>query len=287
MHGSRVGIVILGTIASIAVLIGWLQLAGPMVAEAQEDGPPGYTDTPFLPDGNWHVHDSARPYPAVVTPGTFSTQEAPGLPPSDAVVLFDGKDLSHWQNQDREGSLSGPKWKVENGYVEVVPRTGGLVSKEKFGDCQIHVEWAAPTVIAGEGQGRGNSGLLIMGKYEVQVLDSYQNPTYSDGHAGALYGQYPPLVNALRRPGDWQIYDIVFEAPRFEAGKLLKPAYATVFVNGVVVHNRQAFLGAVVWRDLAKYEPHDAEGPLLLQDHSNPVRFRNIWVRRLAPYPGE
>ena len=279
--------VVLGVVVAGLLLVGLLQT--PLISgiAAEEKKRPGYTDTPYLPDGKWHVHDSERPYPVVVTPGTFSTQETPGQPPSDAVVLFNGKDLTGWQSQGAGGTLSSPKWKVENGYMEVVPKTGGLVSKEKFGDCQIHIEWASPTKIEGKGQGRGNSGVLIMGKYEIQVLDSYQNPTYSDGHASALYGQYPPLVNALRKTGEWQVYDIVFEAPRFEAEKLLKPAYATVFVNGVVVHNRQALLGPVVWRDLAKYEPHEAEGPILLQDHSNPVRFRNIWVRRLSPYPGE
>lgn len=280
------GSVVLGLAVAALVMAGLLQSPLVSALAVEEEERPGYTDTPYLPDGKWRVHDSERPYPVVVTPGTFSNQETPGQPPSDAVVLFDGKDLSHWQSQGANGTLGPPKWKVENGYLEVAPKTGGLVSKEKFGDCQIHVEWASPTKIEGKGQGRGNSGVLIMGKYEIQVLDSYQNPTYSDGHASALYGQYPPLVNALRKTGEWQVYDIVFEAPRFEGDKLLKPAYATVFVNGVVVHNRQALLGPVVWRDLAKYEPHEAEGPILLQDHSNPVRFRNIWVRRLGPYPG-
>ena len=279
--------VVLGAVVSVLALVGSLQCSAPGVLAGAEEELPGYTDTPYLPDGKWRVHDSGRPYPAVVTPGTFSTQEAPGRPPSDAVVLFDGRDLSQWQTQGQDGTLSPAKWKVENGYLEVAPKTGGLVTKEKFGDCQIHIEWASPTKIEGKGQGRGNSGVLVMGKYEIQVLDSYQNPTYSDGHASAMYGQYPPLVNALRKTGEWQVYDIVFEAPRFEGDKLLKPAYVTVFVNGVVVHNRQASLGPVRWRDLAQYEPHEAEGPILLQDHGNPVRFRNIWVRRLSNYPGE
>lgn len=280
------GVVVVMVFSAIAV-IGLVRVAVSRSGPPAQEERPGFTDTPYLPDGKWHVHDSERPYPAVVTPGTFSTQETAGLPPSDAVVLFDGKDLSQWQTRGRNGSSGPPRWKVENGYMEVVPRSGGLVSKAKFGDAQIHVEWTAPTKIEGEGQGRGNSGVLVMGRYEIQVLDCYENATYADGQAGALYGQYPPLVNALRKPGEWQVYDIVFEAPRFDGDKLLKPAYATVFVNGIVVHNRQAFLGSVVYRDLAKYESHEAEGPILLQDHGNPVRFRNIWVRRLAGYPGE
>jgi len=254
----------------------------------QQDTPekPGYTDTPYLPDGKWKVHDAARPRPVKVTPGTCSTQDEPGKPPSDAIVLFDGTDLSNWMAQLPNGKTAEPRWKVENGYMEVVGRTGSIVSKQKFGDCQIHVEWAAPTQIEGHGQGRGNSGVLIMGRYEIQVLDSYDNPSYSDGMAGAMYGQYPPRVNATRKPGEWQVYDIIFEAPRFEGDQLMKPAYVTVLLNGVVLHHRQAFIGSVAWRRVGKYEPHEAEGPLMLQDHGNPVRYRNIWVRPLGKYPG-
>jgi hypothetical protein len=180
----------------------------------------GYTDTPVLPGQKWRVHDIDRPHPPMVTPGA-----KPGDPPSDAVVLFDGKDLSHW-TANIKGKEVTPAWKVENGYMEVIPGSGEFVSKEKFGDCQIHVEWATPSVIKGESQNRGNSGILIMNRYEIQVLDSYGNITYADGQAGSLYGQWPPLVNASRKPGEWQTYDIAWVAPKFEGGKLVKPGYS-------------------------------------------------------------
>jgi hypothetical protein len=173
---------------------------------------------------------------------------------------------------------------VENGYFYAHPAAGDVFTKEKFGDCQIHVEWAAPAEIEGSSQLRGNSGVLIMTRYEIQVLDSYNNLTYADGQAAAIYGQYPPLVNASRKPGEWQTYDIVFEAPKFEGGKLMKPAYATVFHNGVLVHHRQAIVGRMAHRVVGTYEPHDPEEPLALQQHDTATRFRNIWVRRLTGY---
>ena len=230
----------------------------------------------MLPGMPYHVHDPARPHPPVVTPGG-----QPGGAPSDAIVLFDGKDLSQWS------SANGTKpaaWKAGDGYFEVVPRTGDLATKEKFGDVQLHIEWAAPAEIRGSSQGRGNSGVFLQGRYEVQVLDSFNNPTYADGQAGAIYGQWPPLANAVRKPGEWQSYDIVFEAPRFEGGKLVKPPYLTVFLNGVLLHNRQEVMGPTVHRALAKYVPQPAEDSLVLQDHGNPVRYRNVWIRRLHPY---
>jgi len=226
----------------------------------------GYTNTPMLPGLPFHVHDPARPRPPAVTPGTQ------GSAPSDAIVLFDGKYLSHWTG----------KWKVENGYFEVVPKAGDLVSKEKFGDVQLHIEWASPAQVKGNSQGRGNSGVFLQGRYEVQVLDSFENPTYADGQASAIYGQWPPLVNAARKPGEWQAYDIVFEAPRFEGEKLVKPAYLTVFHNGVLVQNHREVMGPTMHRELAKYVPQPAEDSLKLQDHGNPVRYRNIWVRRIG-----
>ncbi len=245
----------------------------------------GFDDTPFLPDQPWRVHDYRRPHPPVVTPGTCSTQDKPGRPPSDAVVLFDGTDLSHWVTYGPDSTEPKPaRWKVENGYMEVVGGTGTIFSREKFGDCQIHVEWATPEVIQGSSQGRGNSGVIIMGLYEIQVLDSYQNVSYADGQAGAIYGQWPPLVNASLPPGRWQTYDIIFEAPVFEGEKLVKPAYATVLHNGVVLHHRQPFIGRMTYRQVATYAPHEPEGPLALQDHGNPVRYRNIWVRPLGRY---
>jgi hypothetical protein len=173
---------------------------------------------------------------------------------------------------------------VENGYFEVVPRSGDITTKDKFGDVQLHVEWAAPREVRGTSQNRGNSGIFLQGRYEVQVLDSYQNPTYTDGQAGAIYGQWPPLVNPARRPGEWQSFDIVFEAPRFEDGRLLKPAYLTVFLNGVLLHNRKEVAGPTVHRAVAKYTAQPAEDSLMLQDHGSPVRYRNIWVRRLQGY---
>ncbi len=242
-------------------------------ALAQDHGAPGYTDTPLLPGGKWHVHDPARPRPPVVTPGTFSTPEQPGRPPSDAIVLFDGKDLSKWT------SGGGPaKWKVEGGYAEV-NGTGDVETKDSFGDVQLHLEWMEPTPAQGESQGRGNSGVFFMSQYEVQILDCYENLTYPDGQTAAIYGQFPPLANACRKPGEWQSYDIVFEAPRFDGGKLASPARATVFHNGVCVQHAQEILGSTQHRAVTTYAAHPAKLPLKLQDHGNPVRFRNIWVR--------
>jgi len=237
-----------------------------------QNSPVGYTDTPMLPNLPYHVHDPARPHPAVVTPAT-----QPGGAPSDAIVLFDGKDLSQW-------TATRQPWKLENGYMEVTPNSGDLRSKEKFGDIQLHIEWASPAQVRGNSQNRGNSGVFLQGRYEVQVLDSSDNLTYADGQAGAIYGQWPPLVNATRKPGEWQSYDIVFEAPRFNGATLAKPAYLTVFLNGVLLHNRKEISGPTVHRELAKYAPQPEEDSLVLQDHQNPVRYRNIWVRRLGSY---
>jgi hypothetical protein len=253
---------------------------GNQIPESAGDDVRGYNDTPQLPDQKWKVHDMNRPRARKVTPGQSFTE----TPPSDAIVLFDGKDLSHWVQAARGGQTQEPKWKVENGYMEIVPRTGRLVTKEKFGDCQLHVEWMIPKGVTGQGQGRGNSGVELMTRYEVQVLESHTNLTYADGAAGAMYGAWPPLVNPARPEGEWNVYDIVFEAPRFDDGKLVKPAYFTVLFNGVLVHNHQAQLGTTIWRQVAKYAPHAAEEPLSLQDHNQPVRYRNIWIRRLAKY---
>ena len=245
------------------------------IVSPQEKGhePIGYDDTPLLPGSKWRVHDSKRPRPRVITPGTASTPAEPGKPPSDAIVLFDGKDLSQWT------SGGGPtKWKVENGYAEA-NKSGDLETKESFGDCQLHLEWAEPVPAQGESQGRGNSGVYLMGRYEVQVLDSFENVTYADGQCGALYGQCPPLVNACRKPGEWQSYDIVFRAPRFDGEKLVAPAAVTVFQNGIVVQNARAFIGSTGHRAVGTYSPHAPKAPLRLQDHGNPIRFRNVWIR--------
>ena len=251
-------------------------------ATPQKPGDLGFTDTPMLPGLPWHVHDPARPHPKVVTPGAV-----PGAPPSDAIVLFDGKDLSKWAQAGKgadAGKLVDSKWPVRNGYFEVAPETGELRTRDSFGDVQLHVEWSEPADIGDASQRRGNSGVFLMSLYEIQVLDAYNNPTYADGQAAAIYGQWPPLVNAARKPGDWQIYDIVFEAPKFDGAKLVKPAYQTVFWNGVMVHLHKELMGPMIYRDVAKYTPHPAELPISLQDHHDPVRYRNIWVRRLAGY---
>ncbi len=230
----------------------------------------GYTDTPMLPGLPYHVHDPSRPHPAIITPGT-----QPGAAPSDATVLFSGADLAQW-------SMTRKPWKVENGYVEVVAGAGDIRTKDTFGDVQLHVEWATPSVVRGSSQGRGNSGIFLQGRYEVQVLDSFENPTYADGQAGAIYGQWPPLVNPVRKPGDWQAYDIVFEAPRFADGKLVKPAFFTVFLNGVLLHHHKEVMGPTVHRALASYAAPHGDDSLVLQDHQDPVRYRNIWIRRLG-----
>jgi Domain of Unknown Function (DUF1080) len=229
-------------------------------------------------DTHWKIHDMNRPVPTVITPGTSSTPDTPGKPPSDAIVLFDGTDLSQWLDQN-----NGPaKWKVENGYVQVVPHTGYIHTKRAFGDCQLHVEFAEPVPAKGESQERGNSGVFLMGLYEVQVLDSYQNRTYADGQAAAVYGQYPPLVNASRPPGQWQSYDIVFHAPHFDkSGKLIRPARMTVFHNGVLVQDNVEVRGRTAIGDVPTYVPGPDKLPLALQDHGDLVRFRNIWIREL------
>jgi hypothetical protein len=253
------------------------------VAVGQDQPRPrvGFKDTPLLPGNRWHVHDSDRPFPLVITPGTCSTQETPGKAPSDAVVLFDGKDQDHW----RSNRGAPAHWDVQDGALVVRPGAGAIRSREEFGDCQLHIEFASPVPPINHDQGRGNSGVMFFGRYEIQVLDSFNNRTYADGQAAAIYGQYPPLVNASRKPGEWQSYDIVFTAPRFkEDGSLESPAHATVFHNGVVVHNHTALLGPMAYRALAHYRPHGPRGPILLQDHGNPVRFRNIWVRPVKGY---
>ncbi|HEY3417100.1 MAG TPA: DUF1080 domain-containing protein [Armatimonadota bacterium] len=256
----------------------------PGAASAQQPNPDlGFKDTPMLPGLPWHVHDPDRPHPPVITPAA-----TPGGAPSDAIVLFDGKDLSRWQNRRSRGPDRGrmvpAEWKVEDGYFAIAPGTGDLLTREKFGDCQLHVEWSSPTEIKGNSQGRGNSGVLLMARYEIQVLDMWNNPTYADGQAGAIYGQWPPLANPARKPGEWNTYDIVFEAPRFDGEKLLKPAYFTVLYNGVLVHNRKESMGPMVYRQVAHYTPHAPEDSLMLQDHTNPARYRNIWIRRLKAY---
>ncbi len=236
--------------------------------------PKGYTDTPVIPGTNWRVHDIDRPAPPVVTPGAGA-----GAPPSDAVVLFDGSGLDAWAGRDGGDA----RWTLVDGdAMEVTPRTGDIHTRQAFGSCQLHVEWSAPAEIAADSQGRGNSGVFLLGLYEVQVLDGYRNPTYADGLTASIYGQYPPLANASVPPGEWHVFDIVFEAPSYEGGKVTSPAHMTVLHNGILMHHRQAIQGPTKHRALASYDPPpDATGPLVLQDHGDPVRFRNIWIRPL------
>jgi len=226
----------------------------------------------------WEIHDRNRPHPPVITPGTCSTPEKAGNLPSDAILLFNGKDLSNWESVE-----GGPaKWKVGEGYFETVPKAGAIETKQAFGDCQLHVEWETPNPPHGQDQDRGNSGVFLHGLYEIQVLDSYENVTYADGQAAAVYGQYPPLVNASRPPGQWQTYDIVFHGPRFDAaGKLLRPATVTVFHNGVLVQDHVNPTGPTGHHVRPPYKPTPEKLPLQLQDHNHPVRYRNLWVREL------
>ncbi|MDQ6630824.1 MAG: DUF1080 domain-containing protein [Verrucomicrobiota bacterium] len=201
----------------------------------------------------------------------------PGPPPSDAIILFNGKDLSRWTTKNGEPA----KWDVKNG-VATINGSGDIFTKEEFGDCQLHVEWASPAEVKGEGQGRGNSGIYLQTRYEVQVLDSYTNKTYFHGQAGSIYKQYAPLVNASRPPGQWQTYDIIFHAPRFaDDGKLKAPARVTVLHNGVLVQDNVEIKGTSSHVGMPKYEKHPLKQPLRLQDHHNPVRYRNIWIRPL------
>jgi len=241
--------------------------------------PTGYTDTPMIPGQKWRVHDDNRPRPAVVTPGESFSHGAPA--PSDAVVLFDGTDLSKWKSQK---TGEDAEWIVENGYMEVKPGTGAIMTRDEFGDFQLHIEFATPAEVESGSQGRGNSGVIIYNTYEVQVLDSYDNKTYADGQAGALYGQSPPLRNASKKPGEWQSYDIIFETPRWEGEDLVKPAALTVIHNGVVLHNRKELSGPTGHKKVFEYKKHDPQGSIFLQDHRNPMRFRNIWIRPLGTY---
>src|SRR5215468_1943793 len=236
------------------------------------------------PDPNWLGHDRGRPLPAVVTPAVPSTQEQVGKAPADATVLFDGKDLSQWVSMDG----SPTKWIMKDGYMECVRGSGYVRTLQNFGDCQLHIEWATPTPPHGEGQGRGNSGVFLgLDRYEVQVLDSFGSKTYADGSAGSIYGQYPPLVNASLAPGKWQVYDIIYTAPRFnDSDELRSPARFTVFHNGVLIQNNVELTGPTSWLERAPYQAHPEKQPLSLQDHGNPVRFRNIWVRQLGK-PGK
>ncbi len=223
---------------------------------------------------DFEIHDPERAQPRLVDPGAERMMSAPI--PSDALVLFDGKNLSEW-----EGKNGAASWLLVNGYMQVVPGAGHIRTKKEFGDIQLYVEWATSSELVGDGQNRSNSGIFIMDRYELQVLDSFDNPTYPDGQAAAIYGQYPPLVNASRPPGEWQSYNIVFAAPEFDAaGELLEPARITVIHNGVLVQNNVALTGPTSHYKRPEYEAH-GKGPIRLQDHSTKPRYRLIWVREL------
>jgi hypothetical protein len=265
-------VVCLVAVAFVAVTVGVAQ------APAKKE-PIQYVDTP---SGRWMVHDESRPAPPVITPGIC---EAPGNPvkaPSDAIALFDGTGLSNWA--DAKGGAT--KWVLRDGYMESVKGAGYVRSKQEFGSCQLHVEFATPALVVGTSQGRGNSGVFLHGMYEVQVLDSYGNKTYPDGQCGALYGQSVPLVNASCKPGQWQMYDIVYHRPLFDAaGKVTRKAVFTVLHNGVLIQDHVELQGGTGWAGAhatTPYVPHGDKGPIMLQDHNNPVRFRNIWVRELT-----
>jgi len=212
-----------------------------------------------------------EPVPEVVTPGKVMS------PPSDAIVLLDGVNLNAWESTG-EGKA---KWKLEDGGMTVVPGTGSIKTKSSFGDCQLHIEWRSPKIVKGDSQDRGNSGVFFQGRYEVQVLDSYNNKTYVNGQASSVYKQHIPLVNASRPPGEWQVYDIIFKAPRFkDNGDLLSPSYITVLHNGVLVQNHVELKGSTVHGGDPFYEKH-GNLPISLQDHGSTVSYKNIWIREL------
>ena len=255
--------------------------AEPTPAEAGKPKPKiQYVDTP---SGRWMVHDENRPAPPVITPGTLGTAEQPGKAPSDALVLFDGTEASMKNWTDTKGGAS--KWVVKDGYMESVKGAGYAQTKEKFGSCQLHVEFATPSRVIGVSQGRGNSGVFLQGEYEIQVLDSYENKTYPDGQCAALYGRSVPLVNACRKPGEWQSYDIIYHRPTFDKdGKVTRKATFTIFQNGVLIQDHVELTGGTGWinaHTITDYKAHGDKGPIQLQDHGNPVRYRNIWVREL------
>jgi len=262
------------------VAVCWLViLAGCAARQAASEGDSvRYVETDT---GRWLVHDVNRPAPPVISPGTASTRNEPGKAPSDAIVLFDGTDLSGWTSE-RGGPTA---WIVQDGYMEAVKGSGSIKTKQAFSSCQLHVEFATPSNVTGSSQGSGNSGVYLMSTYEVQILDSYENQTYPDGQCAALYGRTVPLVNACRKPGEWQSYDILFHHPVFDGDKVVRKATFTVLHNGVLVQDNVKLEGGTNWRGehrVADYKPHENKLPLMLQDHDNPVRFRNIWIRELA-----
>ena len=268
---------------SAFLVLGFASLLTALTHAAQSTGSPFYGDAPDR-HHPWSIHDQNRPQPKRVEPGTFSSATQPGKPPSDAIVLFDGtaSSLEKWEADTKADAPRAPsKWIVKDGAMECVPKSGYVRTKEQFGDCQLHVEWAAPKNVQGDSQGRGNSGIFLMGLVEVQVLDNYNNPTYADGFAASVYGINPPLANALHAPGEFQVIDIIFRRPVYAGTKVLDPGYLTVFCNGVLVQDHTPLEGPGGHLKRSVAGPYPAQGPLKLQDHGNPVRFRNIWYRPL------
>ncbi len=284
----RVFLSLSALVASSLSALGHEDMSKPVITTETRKGEDGKDVLYMFIDGV-KVHETdvtKQPLPPVVTPG-----EPAGFfaPPSDAFVLFDGSDESlHTNWTDTKGNPS--QWKVVNGALESVKKAGYLKSKESFGSCQLHVEWAAPANVSGKGQGRGNSGVFLMGTYEVQVLDSFENPTYADGQAGALYGRSKPLANACRKPGEWQSFDIIFHRPIFDdQGKVVRRATFTVLHNGVLIQDHVVLSGGTGWMGphaASEYKAHPDKLPITLQDHGNPVRYRNIWIREL-PAPAK
>lgn len=252
---------------AILALAGPIGLSADLVQSKDGSGVPGYKDTPILPWCNFHKHDPDRPLPPVVTPGQPSFDGAKA--PSDALVLFDGEDLSLWEPCS---------WKLVDGAMEAT--SGDLTTKASFGSCQLHVEWRTPNPPQGDPMNRGNSGVFFMSQYELQIFESSTEKIYADGMAGALYGETPPLVNACRKPGEWQSFDVVFEAPIFQGNQTTRPATITVFHNGLLIQDHTEIRGPCAHRDIAPYKPHGPL-PLKLQAHGSPVQFRNIWIRPL------
>jgi hypothetical protein len=263
--------------ASVVAICTFVVTSAPVFADNAFYGDPPDATHP------WAIHDLNRPQPPLVKPGTFSTVEQPGRPPSDAIVLFDGTAamLDKWEAD--KNTPEPTRWIVKDGSLQCVPGSGYIRTKEQFGDCQLHVEWAAPSKVEGNSQGRGNSGIFLMGQTEIQVLDNFDNPTYADGFAGSVYGVNPPYANPLRGPGEWQIYDIIFRRPIYKDGKMLDSGRFTVMINGVVVQDATPLEGGGGHKGRSNDHPLLDKGPLKLQDHGNPVRYRNIWYRPLPP----
>lgn len=263
---------------SLLALAAFVAVSAAFAADDNKPSPIGYSDTPVIPGTKWKVHDIDRPAPKVVAPGAKL-----GDAPADAIILFNGKDTSQFFSRKKDDPKIYPcPWKIENG--ELIVDGGDSWTKMEFASCQLHVEWKSHPTTKGNSQKKGNGGVFFMDRYESQMLDNDNNPTYADGMTGAIYGQTPPMVNAVRKAGEWQVYDIVFTAPKLKAGKVVAPARITTFVNGVCVQNNTAIMGPTMHKKTTDYSGTFPEkAPFRFQDHKNepPNRMRNIWVRPL------